>query len=88
MIPVGVTTNEPGSFVHLVIAYNAFPYYTSGQAQQTDAAGNATITWHVHVAPLVTGATVTAQVSVVAQDKRGMYVTSPQTTVHITTKTS
>ena len=84
-ISVGITTNEPGANVHLVIAYNAFPYYTIGQTQTTDAAGNATILWHIHVTTMRPGATVTAQVSVVAQN-RGMYVTSPQTTVQITTK--
>jgi hypothetical protein len=85
-VSVGVTTNEPGSTVHLVIALNAFPYYTISQTQTTDAAGNATISWHVRVTTMRPGATVTAQVSVVAQDQRGMYVTSPQTTVQITTK--
>jgi hypothetical protein len=86
-ISVDVTTNEPGASVFLVVKYvAAAPFYSKGQPQSTDDNGNSTILWQVEVVPIRPGATITAQVSVVAQNQRGMYVTSPETTVQITTK--
>ena len=83
---VSVTTNQPGVSVSLSVTYNsATPSTFNDGSKTTNSNGQATLPWHVNVHPLKKFSTVTAHVTVFAQDTNGQNATSQAVTVQIIT---
>jgi hypothetical protein len=82
IVPVQVTTNEPGIFVQLYVSYNVPPGFSSSRTQLTDGNGNATLTWMVNVFSIDKRRTA-AHVVALGQDQNGQRVSSSVFTVLI-----
>ena len=48
MVPVKVTTNQPGATISLFVTYSAVPLLYTSDPQTTDATGTTTFSWNVH----------------------------------------
>ena len=83
---VSVTTNQSGVSVSLSVTYSsATPSSFNGGSKTTDSNGQATLPWHVNIHPLKKFSTVTAHVTIFAQDTNGQNATSQTVTVQIIT---
>ena len=82
IVPVQVTTNEPGILVRLYVSYDVPPNFYASRVQMTDGNGNATLSWIVNVFTFARRR-ATARVVAVGQDQNGQQVSSQVFTVQI-----
>ena len=87
MVPVTVSTNQPGATVSLFVTYSAIPLLYTSDPQTTDANGNTTFFWSVHertFSPFTR--MVAANVTAVVRYQNRPQATSQTMTIHILTK--
>ncbi len=87
MVPVTVTTNQPGATASLFVTYNAIPILYSSDPQTTDANGSTTFSWSVHertFSPFTR--MIVANITAVVHYQGRQQATSQTVTVHILTK--
>ncbi len=82
---VGVTANMEGVNVQLLVTYNTMSSPFISGTQMTDAGGNVTLPWRVHVLALV-GKFVTARVVAITQGPNGQQISSQPVIVQILVK--
>jgi len=87
MLPVKVTTNQPGATVSLFVTYSAVPLLYTSDPQTTDATGTTTFSWNVHertFSPFTR--MVAANITAVVHYQGRPQATSQTVTIHILTK--
>ena len=82
--PVSVTTNEPGVSVTLYVTYSsANPSSFTGTSETTNSNGQITLSWPVRIRSSKRSSSVTAHVTVFAEDINGQTAASQTVTVQI-----
>lgn len=87
IVPVTVTTNQPGATVSLFVTYSAIPILYTSNPQITDASGSTTFSWSVHertFSPFTR--MVAANLTAIVRYQGRQQATSQTMTVHILTK--
>lgn len=83
-VPITIQANKPGASVQLLVTYNAPPGFYGSTIQQSDANGNATLSWRVHaLSPTHGNHAVIARVIAVARDQNGHIAQSQMITVQV-----